>query len=139
VFYSDRGLERILVDGTTDDLVPHTTMATPSDLVPRSLDRSSWVAQAEALWRGTNNTVGFNHMVTSAQDSAALVMETMKVRRSRRKAHDDDLVQWMNDHGVVGLSPGLHCILQVDGSAGAECTRRRPAGELQRLFPHYDQ
>jgi hypothetical protein len=34
--------------------------------------------EALLMWNSTNNTVGFNHMIGSASDKAAVVMETMK-------------------------------------------------------------
>ena len=34
--------------------------------------------EATALWKATNNTVGFNFMVGSAKDGRAQCMETMK-------------------------------------------------------------
>lgn len=34
--------------------------------------------ESRSVWESTNNTVGFNHMIGSAEDSRALVMETMK-------------------------------------------------------------
>ena len=40
------------------------------------LERASDLQSAKEVWLATNNTVGFNHMVASAKDRAALVIET---------------------------------------------------------------
>ena len=43
------------------------------------MERAATLSEAEAIWRATNNTIGFNHMVASASDRSALVMETNAV------------------------------------------------------------
>jgi len=40
------------------------------------MEHASSLKEARALWEATNNTVGFNHMVASAADGGAIVMET---------------------------------------------------------------
>lgn len=40
------------------------------------MENAANLAEARKLWASTNNTVGFNHMVASAADLGALVMET---------------------------------------------------------------
>jgi hypothetical protein len=45
----------------------------------RVLEGSSNLEEAQELWRNTSNTVGFNHMVASAADLAAVVIETNAV------------------------------------------------------------
>lgn len=40
------------------------------------MERAATLAEAKAVWLGTNNTVGFNHMVASAAEARALLMET---------------------------------------------------------------
>ena len=52
------------------------------------LERAASLAQAKALWLATNNTVGFNHMVASASDGAALVVETNAVTSQFFEADD---------------------------------------------------
>ena len=46
------------------------------------LEHSRNLVEAWALWEHTNNTVGYNHMIASAEDVAqghpALAIETMK-------------------------------------------------------------
>lgn len=39
--------------------------------------KSDTLAGARAIWEATNNTVGFNHMITSASEKNAMAMETM--------------------------------------------------------------
>ena len=41
------------------------------------MENAANIDEAVAIWKATNNTVGFNHMVGSATDRAAVVMETM--------------------------------------------------------------
>lgn len=40
------------------------------------MENANNLAQAQALWQATNNTVGFNHGIGSAADNAMLIMET---------------------------------------------------------------
>jgi predicted choloylglycine hydrolase len=40
------------------------------------MENASNLEESKTLWDATKNTVGFNHMVASASDNAALVMET---------------------------------------------------------------
>lgn len=40
------------------------------------MESAANLAEAKAVWETTNNTVGFNHMVASAADAKALVIET---------------------------------------------------------------
>lgn len=41
------------------------------------MENAANIPEALALWKSTNNTAGFNHMVGSAADRSAVVMETM--------------------------------------------------------------
>jgi hypothetical protein len=40
------------------------------------LERANSLSEAKTLWLATNNTVGVNHMVASASDASAIVIET---------------------------------------------------------------
>ena len=52
------------------------------------MERASNLAEARDVWESTNNTVGFNHMVASAVDESALVIETNAVTSAYFSAND---------------------------------------------------
>ena len=52
------------------------------------MERASNLAEARSVWAETNNTVGFNHMIASAADQSALVIETNSQTSAYFSAND---------------------------------------------------
>lgn len=52
------------------------------------MEESATLAEAKAAWLRTNNTVGFNHMVASAADQSAWVVETNSLTSAFFAAND---------------------------------------------------
>jgi predicted choloylglycine hydrolase len=53
------------------------------------MENASNIEESKKLWGSTRNTVGFNHMVASASDNSALVMETDAKHTAYFEANSD--------------------------------------------------
>jgi len=92
------------------------------------MERAATLAEARGVWESTNNTVGFNHMIASAADQSAIVIET----NARTSAYFGD-----NDPREARAAfpgPGGRIIR---GAPMAEAVWRTNHGFDERIVSHY--
>jgi len=92
------------------------------------LERAADLESAKAVWLATNNTVGFNHMVASAKDGAALVIETNAITSAFFSDNDP------REKAAAFPGPGGRTIR---GDPMAEALYRTNHGFAASIISHY--
>lgn len=92
------------------------------------MERAAGLDGARAVWAATNNTVGFNHMVASARDASAVVMETDAITTAYFSADDP------REAAAAFAGPGGRV---VRGAPLREALWRTNHGFDRRIVAHY--
>ena len=97
------------------------------------LESSASLAEAKAVWQNTSNTVGFNHMVASATDLSAIVIETNALTSAYFGADDPREAQAAFPASGHAQSAGRI----IRGKPMAEAVWRSNHGFDPRIVRHY--